>query len=88
MSPVASCEPLSAVGEENMYWDEIATLCIDMESLRLQRKLLCKAICVEKKLEKKFKECNHSTRLDDKAFQESKDRSYIISARIAMLQCK
>ena len=70
-----------------MYWDEIATLCIDMESLRLQRKLLCKAITLEKKLEKKFKEYSHSTRLDAEAFQDAKDTSYIISARIAMLEC-
>ena len=41
-------------GAENGYWDEIASLCIDDESLRIQKQLLKQAVSKDRFVKRNF----------------------------------
>jgi hypothetical protein len=69
-------------GEENMYWDEIAAMCVDGESLRLSKELLCDARSQQHDLMRN--RISHS--VNDKEIQQAKDKTKMMSRRVAMLK--
>lgn len=67
-----------------MYWDEISALCVDGESLRLQKLLLRKLLNRQHRLQTS----GTSLREDALTLQETKDKMEEVYSLIAMLEDK
>jgi polyhydroxyalkanoate synthesis regulator phasin len=68
--------------ETNMYWDEIASLCVDGESLRLQKRKLRKLLNQEKTLRMSEKPSPEDISALKIVIEKTKDTF----SRIAMLE--
>lgn len=81
LPPCPLVNPRYPTGDENMYWDEIAALCVDGESLRLQKRLLRKALCKKRCL----LHLQDTEYVDVAILQKAVEYADILSSRVTML---
>ena len=76
---VSQSPVLNKHGAENGYWDEIAALCIEEESLRVQTKLLKKAVSNERWIQEHFATIDNAVVVLLSAVEDVNTLSYLVN---------